>query len=160
MKKLLFGLLTVSCCAFLAPNSSNAQALGHDYKTGLGVKGGYWVDGGGALTVKHFIKPAVALEGLLSFGPRWMSITGLYEFHGNVGNAAGLKWYAGPGVHLGFDNNNRRSEDVYFGVDGVLGLDYKFNKVPISISVDVQPYLDFPKPYFSVGGGAGVRFTF
>ena len=30
--------------------------------------------------------------------------TGLYEIHGNLADAAGLKWYIGPGVHIGFYN--------------------------------------------------------
>ena len=161
MKKVLFGLAATCCLALINPKQSNAQALGHDYRTGLGIKFGSWAyDGGAALEIKHFIKPNAALEGLLSFGTHWFSFTGLYEFHGNISGAPGLKWYAGPGAHVGLWNNYKKNDGAFFGVDGVLGLDYKFNKVPISISADVQPAIDIPNGGFWVGGGLGVRFTF
>jgi len=161
MKKLFLGLIAALCCTFMNPDQASAQALGHDYRTGLGVKFGSWAyDGGAALEIKHFIKPNAALEGLLSFGNHWFSLTGLYEFHGDINGAPGLKWYAGPGAHLGVWNNYKDNDGVYFGVDGVLGLDYKFNKAPISISADIQPAIDIPNGGFWVGGGLGVRFTF
>ena len=158
MKKLFLILVIsiVSVCAF--STQSNAQAMGHDYRTGLGVKVGYW--GGGALDVKHFLRSDKALEGLLSFGSDWFTITGLYEFHGPINGAPGLLWYVGPGAHIGFWNSGYHDADgAFFGVDGVLGLDYKFNGAPISLSLDVQPEVSFPHGGFDLWGGLGIRFT-
>lgn len=162
MKKLLC-VLSVSAVLLMAlPSASNAQSMGHDYQTGVGVKIGYW--GGGALDVKHFMNPSSALEGLLSFGSHWFTITGLYEFHGPVTGAPGLLWYVGPGAHLGFWNGGyKRDHDyggAFFGIDGVLGLDYKFNGAPIDLSLDIQPEVSIPDGGFDVWGGLGIRFTF
>src|SRR5699024_2170259 len=115
MKKTLLVLTAsvLSICAFT--KQSDAQAMCHDYRTGIGVKVGYW--GGGALDVKHFMQADRALEGLLSFGSDWFMITGLYEFHGPIIGAPGLKWYAGPGAHLGFWNTGYKDADgAFFGI--------------------------------------------
>jgi hypothetical protein len=162
MKKALFTFM-VAALGFLAlPSVSSAQSLGHSYRTGVGVKIGYW--GGGALDIKHFMSPNAALEGLLGFGPDWFTITGLYEFHGPVTGAPGLLWYVGPGAHIGFwSNRYENHHDVsgaFFGVDGVLGLDYKFNGAPIDLSLDIQPELSIPDGGFDIWGGLGIRFTF
>lgn len=162
MKKLIFIPLMAAICIFSLPSKSNAQALGHSYSTGVGVKLGSW--GGGALDVKHFLNPNTALEGLLGFGGDWFTITGLYEFHGPIEGAPGLLWYVGPGAHIGFWNTRYKEDHNYggafFGVDGVLGLDYKINRAPIDLSLDIQPELSIPDGGFGIWGGLGVRFTF
>lgn len=158
----LVAVLALGLCSLSFQPKTHAQALGHDYKTGLGVKIGYW--GGGALDVKHFMNPTSALEGQFSFSRNWFMVTGLYEFHGDIDGAPGLKWYVGPGAHLGFYNNRHQDHynsntTIYAGVDGVLGLDYKFNKAPISLSLDIQPAFSFPNGDFNIWGGLGIRFT-
>lgn len=162
MKKYLLVLLLSLAVVFGLNTRSDAQSMGHDYRTGVGVKIGYW--GGGALDIKHFLKQDAALEGLLSFGGHWFTITGLYEFHGPISGAPGLLWYVGPGAHIGFWNSNYRSDHDYggafFGIDGVLGLDYKFNGAPIDLSLDIQPELSIPDGGFGIWGGLGIRFTF
>ncbi len=160
MKKIvvLLGLLTL-----LAVNRTHAQALGSDYRTAVGVK--FWP---GALTIKHFIKDDAALEGILNFWDHGFRFTGLYEFHGDINGAPGLKWYAGPGAHIGWYNAGYWRDDHYyddgaasFGVDGVLGLDYKIKSAPIAISLDVNPYFEIlHHPYIGVWGGLGIKFTF
>lgn len=143
---------------------SQAQSLGSNYRTGLGVKLEYWE--GGAISIKHFVKPSAALEGLISFWRYGTQFTGLYEFHGPITGAPGLKWYIGPGGHIGFWSDRwkndypDRSVGAYFGLDGVLGLDYKFRGAPINLSLDIQPGFDIPYGYFYVAGGLGIRFTF
>ncbi|HEX5554403.1 MAG TPA: hypothetical protein VFX43_14250 [Chitinophagaceae bacterium] len=162
MKKLFLILSLWTVCFFAFPSASSAQSLGHDYRTGVGVKIGYW--GGGALDIKHFMTPTAALEGLLSFGGDWFTITGLYEFHGPVTGAPGLLWYVGPGAHIGFWNHHYREHNdvgnAFFGVDGVLGLDYKISGAPIDLSLDIQPEVSIPDGGFGFWGGLGIRFTF
>ncbi|HRP32422.1 MAG TPA: hypothetical protein PKV73_11040 [Agriterribacter sp.] len=160
---------------FLAASTTlHAQPKGNSYKTALGVK--FYP---GAVTVKHFIKKDAALEGLLYFWEDGFRITGLYEFHGNINGAPGLKWYAGFGVHAGFADDgywdhddddyydhHRRDHDFYFGPDGVLGLDYKFKGAPINLSLDWQPAVNFGNDgrhfhtYYSGLGGFAIRYTF
>jgi len=155
---LLFTVVTI-----FAVGQSSAQSMGSDYKTALGVK--FWP---GAISIKHFIQDNRALEGLANFWERGFRFTGLYEIHGDISGAPGLKWYVGPGAHIGAYNQGWYHNDYYYrdggfslGVDGVLGLDYKINGAPINLSLDVQPYLELVNhAYFDVWGGLAVRYTF
>lgn len=160
MRKALV-LLTV--ITVFAIHESSAQSMGSTYQTAVGVK--FWP---GALTIKHFTQDNVALEGLLNFWDHGFRFTGLYELHGDIGGAPGLKWYVGPGAHIGWYNGAwYRGGDYYgdggasLGIDGVLGLDYKINGAPIDLSLDIQPYFELlHHPYFDVWGGLAIRYTF
>jgi len=174
MKKNIFpkAFLFCLCLYITAFNEVEAQPKGYNYKTAIGVK--FYP---GAISIKHFIKKDAALEGLLYFWEHGFRITGLYEFHGNINGAPGLKWYVGPGAHIGFWNDRwrERYEDdyyryrtyhgSYFGIDGVLGLDYKFKGAPINMSIDWQPSFNFgegPHDYYgfySGWGGFAIRYT-
>lgn len=94
---------------------SNAQEIntGSSYKTAIGVK----VFDGGGVSLKTFVKNNTALEGLLYFWNKGTRVTGLYEIHGDIAGAEGLKWYVGPGAHLAFYNSNYGGGAV-IGVDG------------------------------------------
>jgi|SRR6476620_9479706 len=158
MKNLLL-LFVVAC--FLS-FSGYSQSTGSSYRTAVGVK-----IYPGAITLKHFIKNDVALEGLASFWNYGFRVTGLYEYHGNINDVNGLKWYIGPGAHLGFydddwrDRYPDRDKGVDLGVDGVLGLDYKIKGAPINLSLDWQPsFTIISHTDFRSWGGLGVRFTF
>ena len=142
MKKTL--LLTFVLFTILT-GAVNAQSnIGStDYTTAIGVK--FYP---GAVSVKHFVTDKNALEGIAYFWNRGTRITGLYEIHGEIENAGGLKWYIGHGAHVGFYNNKYYAGATYIGLDGVLGLDYKFKSAPINLSIDWQPSFEF-------GDGAG-----
>ncbi len=135
----------------------SAQTKGSSYKTALGVK--FYP---GAITVKHFIQPNRALEGIGYFWERGTRITGLYEIHGDIKNARGLKWYIGPGAHIGFYNNKHYGGATAIGIDGVLGLDYKFYEAPINLSLDWQPSFEFGDydGFSGNWGGLAIRYTF
>ena len=156
MKKLLLLFLICSIAAV----GVSAQSMGRSYKTALGVK--VWGDGGG-ISLKSFVAPNNAVEVIAYFYDRGTRLTGLYEIHGNISDAPGLKWYIGPGAHLGFYNYKGYVGDkVVAGLDGVLGLDYKINKAPINISLDWQPSFEFAdgRGFQGSWGGLGVRYTF
>ncbi len=146
----------------IAATGAQAQRrnAGHSqsYQTALGVK--FYP---GAITLKHFVKSNQALEGLGYFWNKGFRITGLYEIHGNISGAPGLRWYAGPGAHLGFYNNKYGGKSS-FGIDGVLGLDYKIASAPLNLSLDWQPSFEFGNNYgngFSGNwGGFAIRYTF
>jgi hypothetical protein len=135
-----------------------AQNLGSTYKTAIGFK--FYPT---AVTIKHFIKPNAAIEGLGYFWKDGFRLTGLYEWHGNIKNAPGLKWYAGGGAHLDvWDNDYKKNNDggVGLGLDGVIGLDYKFKGAPINLSLDWQPSVTFIGDNYSNTNWAGIAIRF
>lgn len=160
MKKLMISSLFV-LGALGMQQSAKAQATGSTYKTAIGFK-----FAPSAITVKHFIKPNAALEGLGYFWKDGFRFTGLYEWHGDIRGAAGLKWYVGGGAHLDFwddeyRNNSSHDGSVGFGLDGVLGLDYKFKGAPINLSVDWMPSVTFAgDDTYSNVNWVGIAFRF
>jgi hypothetical protein len=133
MKNLLFALGLI--CSF--------SAFSQDYKTAIGVRAGL----ANGLTVKHFISSDRAVEGILS--TRWsgFNITGLYEIHANAFNDSHWNWYYGFGAHLGsFDGNDSWGDDgvnyTIIGVDGIIGLEYRIDDIPINLSLDWKPALN------------------
>ena len=133
--------------------------MGTTYKTALGVK--VW-DGVG-VSFKTFLEPKNALEVVGYFYRHGTRITGLYEIHGPIAGAPGLKWYIGPGAHIAFYSVQAGTGDRTFaGIDGVLGLDLKINKVPIDLAIDWQPSFEFGDNRGFVGswGGFAIRYAF
>lgn len=155
MRKVIF--LCVAIFAATAVFSQSRSANSSTYKNALGVK--VW-DGGG-ISFKHFFNAKNAGELIGYFWSQGTRITGLYEIHGPITGATGLQWYIGPGAHLGF-YNTKYGGGSFIGVDGVLGLDYKFKGAPINLSLDWQPSFEFGDNRGFVGswGGLGIRYTF
>lgn len=159
MKKTFLAMLFLIAIAA----GAQAQSLGSDYQTAVGFK-----VYPGAISLKTFTADNTAIEGLAYFWNNGFRATGLYEIYGDIESVDGLKWYVGPGAHVGFYNNNwkdkypDRSSGIAIGVDGVLGLDYKISGAPINVSLDWQPSLNIiGYSYFEGGwGGLGVRYTF
>ena len=155
-----FVLLLFTVAVQAQSRSTNSTS----YKTALGVK--VW-DGGG-ISLKHFFnKNAGELIGY--FYRHGFRLTGLYEIHGDISGAPGLKWYAGPGVHIGFYDGGYYHRGYYYGdshtnvgIDGVIGLDYKFRGAPINMSLDWQPAFEFGDGpgFYGSWGGLGIRYTF
>jgi len=136
MRKLLISLLIVA-----AALTAEAQ----DYQTGIGFRGGL----SNGLTVKHFIKSDVALEGLLTARWQGFNITGLYEWHAPAFSAPGLYWYYGAGAHLGFWEGYSKhpwfKDDKNYsvlGIDGIIGIEYNIGEIPFNISLDWKPALN------------------
>ena len=141
--------------------ASTASAGQAPYKTGIGLRLGYEA----GLTVKHFIGNN-AIEGILSrgWGYGGFRLTGLYEFQKPITSTEGLSWYIGFGAHIGAYNGNYYGYSAYnggyydkhgnwhpdgyrrsymvLGVDGILGLEYVFPDAPLSLSLDIKPYVD------------------
>lgn len=142
MKKTVLALVVL--ITFLQTAATAQSNIGsNDYTTAIGVK--FYP---GAFTIKHFVNDKHALEGIAYFWNKGTRITGLYEIHADIPNASGLKWYIGPGAHIGFYDDRYYEGRTYIGIDGVLGLDYKIKSAPINFSVDWQPSFEF-------GDGAG-----
>lgn len=118
-------------------------ASAQNYKTGIGVRGGL----GSGVTIKHFTKPEVALEGIVA--TRWQGFyfVGLWEKHAAIQDVDGLTWFYGLGGHIGswdgdsspwFNDPNRRQTTV-IGVDGIIGLDFTIPNAPINFQLDYKP---------------------
>lgn len=162
MKKHIF-IVAIIFCATSIFTTLHAQS----YKTGLGLRFGGLTSG---LTLKHFTNQTTALEGIVSLGRQSILVTGLYEKHAPLGGAGSAKLFYGFGGHLGFfqdggryyyNDNRIYTSSTVVGIDGILGLDFKLNKAPINISMDVKPFVDFfGGNYFYFDGGISVRYTF
>jgi hypothetical protein len=150
-------ILFATTIASTTSNAQSSSANSSSYTTALGIK--VW-DGAG-ITLKHFFNPDRAGELIAYFWSHGIRFTGLYEFHFDIPGAEGLKWYVGPGAHVGF-YSDKYGDGGFIGIDGVLGLDYKFNSVPINLSLDWQPSFEFGAGRGFVGswGGLGIRYTF
>jgi len=158
MKKQFFLTAIIAVLAISGVAAQQSKSFhSSDYKTALGVK--FYP---GAFSVKHFVNNNNALEGLAYFWNRGLRVTGLYEIHYDINDVNGLKWYVGPGAHVGF-YDNKYGGGTSIGIDGVLGLDYKFSEAPINLSIDWQPSFEFGNNYgngFTGNwGGFAIRYT-
>jgi hypothetical protein len=138
-----------------------AQSTGSSYRTALGAKV-YFGDGTiGGINIKHFLNSHGALEGSLLFANGALGFEGMYDWHGFIQGAAGLKWYVGGGGLLMFSTrDNDGDDDVLFALKGAIGLDYKFTGAPINISFDLNPvFILTPVTDFDFMAGLAFRFT-
>lgn len=101
-------------------------------------------------------------------------------YHEDVKNATGLRWYYGFGGQLRFqqyrydyrykvDNgpdwivvSDQRDTEVDLGLDGVLGLEYKFKNAPVNIFTDGTLFMELLDAPFWFRGqfGIGARYLF
>jgi hypothetical protein len=116
----------------------NAQ----DYHTGLGLRAS--VSPG--ISVKHFFTTNMAGEGILTV--RWggFNATGLAEWHLPVFDTEGFYFFYGGGAHLGvwdsgrdYYGSTKDGTNLFLGVDGIIGLEYTFLDIPLSIGLDWKP---------------------
>ncbi|WP_162618737.1 hypothetical protein [Pedobacter yulinensis] len=144
------------------------------YKTALGVKF-LW---GIALTGKHFFSQKHGAEAIVRYHGyagvgNDINLTLLYEYHRKFGQPAGLSWYLGGGAqagnftYKGIYNNPAAGNDsqMYYGVSGVAGLEYKFRSLPLAVSADWQPVFllqDYSDRtgFAAENGGLGLKYTF
>jgi hypothetical protein len=125
-----------------------------DYKNALGVR---FSSSDAALntgiTYKRFFG-STALEALVTFGDPF-AIGALLEKYKPT-NAAGLNWFYGGGAYVGFGDKRN------LGAQGIIGLDYQFQQVPINVSLDWKPELNLVQEvsFEPAAVGFSVRFTF
>ena len=153
--KLLLAFILIGISGVVAQRS-NSTDNSSTYQSAIGVK--FYP---GALSFKHFFSPKNAVEALGYFKNNGTRITALYEIHGDISNAGGLKYYYGPGAHVSF-YSSKYGGGGSVGLDGVLGLDYKVASAPINLSLDWQPSFDFKDTDGFIGNwfGIAIRYTF
>lgn len=132
MKKILFIIILIAGFQHV-----DAQP----YRSSVGLRAG--VSPG--VTFKGFMSGNEALEGILSTRFDGVNITVLYEWHAPLGEVPNFFWYFGGGGHIGSWKSDRYVKDPlvdsYFvlGVDGILGMEYTFEEIPLNLSLDWKP---------------------
>jgi hypothetical protein len=146
--------------------SLNIVANAQEYKTSLGLRVGQPY----GLSIKHFLSEKNAIEGIMGSSISWggFTITGLYEFEKWTGEYPGLNWFWGFGAHVGFwdAGTNPHVDNTYsgsvLGVDGIVGLEYTFDEIPLNLAVDLMPTLNLfgSTGWGGINGAVTVRYVF
>ena len=160
MKKIFFVfLLTAGIASFSSLSAQN-------YKTALGVRlSSSNAMQNNSISIKQFISEKMAIEGLFTFGDP-LALGALVELHKPL-NPAGLSWFYGGGGYISFVKKvnvetQKSTTDPNFGAQGIVGLDYKFNNIPLNISLDWKPELNLVSDinFEPAAIGFSARFTF
>ncbi|MCL2689745.1 MAG: hypothetical protein FWE57_07855 [Chitinispirillia bacterium] len=179
MKKLLCAAaVMVACMSFGAFAEVNSNAIGLRGIVGDGF--------GGEVNYQR----AMDLFGTsrLEVGANWFSdnaafnvlASGAAQWHWNISSTfakGGFNWYTGPALSAGIyglkeqkhggEVTVKSKSEMYLGLGGQVGLEYDFNTLglPINLSIDTRPVIDF---FHLRGMGVGdilygsfaVRYTF
>ncbi len=137
-------ILLLVFISFFSLSELNAQPK--PYQAGLGLRGGF----SSGITFKYFLSDVNALEGILTTRWRGFNITGLYEWQRPVFDVDNLYWFYGGGAHLGFWGGyedhpwfDDTANYSVVGIDGIIGLEYDFAEVPVSLGLDWKPAFNF-----------------
>ncbi len=169
-KTKILGLAAVALSALAVPASAQ------NYKIGLG--GRLTPDGIGA-NAKFFMNPKMAIELQANVGGLgWYSsdgssttFAGIFEYHIPMPKR---EWqiFFGGGLHTGVWNHNgdwyyndqRHDQNEFiFGINAIGGVEYKFKKIPLALSGDFRPAVNFvtePKFFAHNMIGVAARYTF
>ena len=103
----------------------------------IGIRGGL----ANGLSLKWFLAgDTEAVEGIVTIrgtgATSTLAITALYELHNYDFASEDLRWYYGAGPHLAMS-----SEVTDIGLDAIIGIEYRINAGPISLSADWKPSL-------------------
>ena len=125
------------------------------------------------ITYKH-IGNSNAIEAILGVWSGGFGLTVLYERYTPAFDEPGFSWYYGGGGHIAFFDGYRRGwfdreheyhddVDMAFGVDGIVGLEYRIPPIPIAISLDLKPFLELDTDGNAglwLDPGLGLKFVF
>lgn len=166
-------LVMIISTGAIAQGQAKPSINSYTYKNAVGLRAGET----SGITYKHMFDNSTAFEGILSVWPYTLGITGLYEKNINMGEP-GLNFYFGGGGHMNLGGARyrtyylygrreyvyvRRSGDIALGIDGVVGLEYKFKPIPLAISADIKPYLEistYGYRYTTLDPSIGLKLAF
>lgn len=162
--------IVLIAAAVLISSLAMAQTTGG--RNSIGVRLG--TDPG--VTFKHYTGGNGGVELILHTGYRGLLLTGLYEWHLPFPTAPGLFGYLGVGGHIGFWDhwahrryNRGKDEWIWedghgpsFGIDGVMGLEYRIPNAPLIIGFDLKPGIDIYRrtPYGTINAAFSFRYRF
>ncbi len=150
MKKIVFVLAALFCLSF----SAEAQ----DFKSAVGLRLGYPL----SASYKTFLNESAAVEAYVgfrsfSFVGSFLSVSGAYQIHKDIGEVKNLQWYYGGGASVflwSFKNSFIGNESsTSLGLQGYIGLSYTLEDTPINFSIDWIP--TFFLGGYSSGFGSG-----
>ena len=155
MKKRTISVL-VFLLFFLLQQSAEAQSTSSSNMLGIRISSKDAAINN-SVTYKRFFNSNVAVEGLLSFGDP-VALGVLLEKYKpfNAGSTSGLTWFYGAGAYIGFSGGRN------FGAQGIVGLDFIFPNLPVNLSLDWKPELNFTKQFSFEPSAVGfsARFVF
>lgn len=163
--------LSLTAALLLTFSSLFAQA---DYKKSIGVRLGNGYYDVVAAAYKTFISDKGALEFDLGIRPyhivgyNWfnLSVSGGYQHHFDIKPVEGLKWFVGGGVVASNSFSNYSNYKGFnLGLFPTAGADYKFSKLPLSVSADIRPTFNIVEAYnyynnIYPNAGISARYTF
>jgi hypothetical protein len=151
MKKLtfiLFALIIGNITVNAQSSYTTAAGLGLDLFSGATLVGP---------SAKFFLAEEHVIQAEVMFESNLTAITGLYEYHGNIEGANGLKWFAGAGPSILLFGNGFGTE---IAIRPVAGLDYKIPDVPLAFSFDWRPFIGLGDLSNEAGAfGIGIRYV-
>ena len=91
-----------------------------------------------------------------SFGSGGLGVDVLWDFIYRPLGEEAFNWYLGAGPYMWID------DPFWLGVAGEIGLEYKFNEVPIALGIDWRPRLAIinTTQFQFEGFGINVRYVF
>ncbi|MDO7884651.1 hypothetical protein [Hymenobacter cheonanensis] len=111
------------------------RAFAQKYDTALGARLG---GGNYGLTLQQRVASRVTIEGIAGLGQREYSGTVLGEYHFGILGPS-LNYYFGAGGHLG----HNKDTGGFSGLDALVGVEYKVAFLPVVLSFDFKPTLEF-----------------
>ena len=127
-------------------------AQDYDYDVGIGARIGLAY----GVNVKYFfrqhptLKQHNALEGIFTTRFNGANAAVLYEYHNGIFDTEGLSLYIGGGAHIAAWNSekvywetDRSGFNAYLGLDAIIGIEYVLADIPLAVSLDWKPAVNF-----------------
>lgn len=117
------------------------QAEAQFYQNAAGLRLG----NASGLSGKTLVSKRFALEGMITTRWKGINITVLGEITQSLVDYRGLSWYYGVGAHVGFwdyPGDSEKTTKFFTGVDGIVGMEYTFEEIPLNLALDWKPFLN------------------
>ena len=146
-------LLKISIIFSLLFSFSFSSQAQDQYYQSIGLRVGPYA----GISYKRFITVPGTIEGIVGFNytnGRVFTVTGLYEHHFFINYH--LNWFTGGGLSLAAKKGNFRTI-----VEGIIGIEYIFEKAPLNFSLDYKPNFHlFSWDYYINEFAMTIRYVF
>ena len=147
---------------------SYSQVGAQEYSSAVGARLGYPLSASYKTFMGDSNNALELIAGFRSFSfYNWFTVGGAYQFHNEIESVDGLQWYYGFGASAyfwSFDTGffGDTSVGTSVGIQGYIGLDYKFADIPLSLTADWVPTFfvnGFGSGFGGGYGALGVRYV-